>query len=78
MLFGGRLTQQFFIHALVMVESNRMNFFRNNQKQLRIECYQGLLDHVKNSASNISKNFEVKERLGNIFILPATYIQMSL
>lgn len=29
-----------------------MNFFRLNQNSLRIECYQGLLDHVQNSASN--------------------------
>lgn len=57
-----------------MVDSNRMNYFRNNQKQLRIECYQGLMDHIFQSASNISKNFEQKERLGNLFILPATYI----
>ena len=37
LLYAGKLTQQFFIHALVMVENNRMNFFRNNQKQSRIE-----------------------------------------
>ena len=57
-----------------MVESNRMNFFRQNQPQLRVECYQGLYDHVFNSASKITQNFEKKERLGNLFILPATYI----
>lgn len=57
LLFGGKLTQQYFLQALIMVESNRMNFFRNNQKQLRIECYQGLYDHVFNSASNNSQNF---------------------
>ena len=74
LLYSGRLTQQYFLHAYVMMESNRMNFFRNNQKILRVECYQGLLDHVMNNASNISNNFVNKERLGNIFILPATYI----
>ena len=30
-LFGGRLTQQYFLHAYVMIESNRMNYFRNHQ-----------------------------------------------
>ena len=60
-----------------MIENNRMNFFRNNQKQLRIECYQGLIDHVKGSASNNSQNLETKERLGNLFILPATYMGSS-
>lgn len=72
-LFSGRLTQQYFLQAYIMVENNRMNYFRQNQKQLRIECYQGLLDHVMRSASNISNNFE-KERIGNLFILPSTYI----
>ena len=57
-----------------MVENNRMNYFKSHQKELRIECYQGLLDHVKCSASNVSSNFEKKERLGNLFILPSTYI----
>ena len=73
-LFGGRLTQQYFLHAYVMIESNRMNYFRNHQDKLRVACYQGLLDHVKCSATNVSKNFETKERLGNLFILPSTYI----
>ena len=74
LLYGGRLTQQFFIHAYIIIESNRMNYLRNHQKELRIECYQGLLDYVLNSASNNSNNFEKKERLGNLFILPSTYI----
>ena len=50
LLFGGRLTQQYFLHAYVMIESNRMNYFRNHQDKLRVACYQGLLDHVKCSA----------------------------
>lgn len=74
LLYAGRLTQQFFIHAYVMIENNRLNYLRNNQNTLRIECYQGLLDAVVNSASNISNNFEKKEKVGNLFILPSTYI----
>ena len=73
LLFGGRLTQQLFLHAYLMVENNRINYFQQHQKDFRVECYQGLLDHVINSASNVSQNFEKKERLGNLFILPATY-----
>ena len=74
LLYSGRLTQQFFLHAYIIVENNRMNYFRSDQKNLRVECYQGLLDHVMNSAANISSNFKSKEKLGNLFILPATYI----
>ena len=55
-----------------MVDNNRMNFFRNNQKQLRAECYQGIYDHVKGNASTASKN--VKEILGILFIFPSTHI----
>ena len=44
-----------------MVENNRMNFFRNQQEKIRIECYQGLYDYVFNSGSNISQNFEKKK-----------------
>ena len=51
-----------------------MDYFRQNQGKLRVACYQGLLDHVGKNASNKSKNFENKERLGHLFILPSTHI----
>lgn len=70
LLYGGRLTQQYFLHAYVRIESNRMNFFKKNQKKLRVACYQGLYDHVYGAASNNSE----KVRLGNISVLPSTYI----
>lgn len=73
-LMSGRLSQQYVIHAFLRVEYNRLNFLRHNQDQLRIECYQGLYDHVQNSKNNISTNFINKEKVGNIFILPSTYI----
>lgn len=70
LLYAGRLTQQYFLHAYILVESNRMNFFRAKQSQLRIECYQGLLDHINASAANRTSNL----KLGDLFILPSTYI----
>lgn len=73
LLIAGRLTQQFFIHAYVIVENNRMNFFRLNQNKLRIESYQGLVDHISNSASNDPQNY-TKNKVGNLHILPSTYI----
>ena len=36
-LYSGRLTQGFFIHAMLMIDNNRMNFFRHNQQKLRME-----------------------------------------
>lgn len=50
------------------VESTDIKFFRTHQKQLRIEPYQGICDHVHGNASNKSENV----RLGNVFILPST------
>jgi hypothetical protein len=72
LLYGGRLTQQFFINAYMIIETNRLNWLRYDQDALRISSYQGLLDHIKNSAANDSSNYKTKERLGNLFILPST------
>ena len=73
-LFCGRLTQQYVIQAYIIIESNRLNFYRYNQKKIRIECYQGIVDHVARSAFNNSNNFNQLERLGNVFVLPSTYL----
>ena len=67
------MTQQYVIQAYIIIENDRLDFFRYNQHKLRIACYQGLLDHVNKYASNKSSNFTNKERIGNIFVLPSTY-----
>lgn len=51
-----------------------MNYFIQNQNKLRIECYQGLVDHVSRSALNNPQNLQNHARLGNIFVLPSTFI----
>ena len=51
-LYAGRLTQQYLIHAYIVVESNRMNYFRQNQNCLRRECYDGLYNAIFGSAAN--------------------------
>ena len=73
--FCGRLTQQYVIQAYIIIESNRLNFYRYNQKKLRIEGNQGIvIDHVARSAFNNSNNFNELERLGNVFVLPSIYL----
>ena len=62
-LFCGRLIQQYVIQAYIIIETNRLNFYRYNQKKLRIECYQGIVDHVARSAFNNSNNFNELEFL---------------
>ncbi|CAF2777345.1 unnamed protein product [Rotaria sp. Silwood2] len=45
-----------------------MTYIRNNQKTLRVESYKGLLDHVNNIGRDNTA------RVGNIFILPSTFV----
>ena len=73
-MFCGRLTQQYVIQAYIIIESNRLNFYRYNQEKLRIECYQGIVNHVARRSFNNSNNFNELECLGNVFVLPSTYL----
>lgn len=43
-LSAGKLTQQYIIDAYVKLEANRLNYIRQNQSQLRVERYRGLMD----------------------------------
>jgi hypothetical protein len=45
-----------------------MTYIRNNQKILRVESYKGLLDYV----NSIGRDNNM--RIGNIFILPSTFV----
>ncbi|XP_046435624.1 uncharacterized protein LOC124187277 [Neodiprion fabricii] len=69
LLRSGRLTQHYVIHAYLTIESQRLLFLRNNQKQLRVECYKGMTDHISNSEANTSD----RTRLGNQMILPSSF-----
>ncbi|KAL7291666.1 hypothetical protein TKK_0014703 [Trichogramma kaykai] len=46
-----------------------MNWFKAKQSELRVECYQGLLDNI-NASANKTSNL----KLGDLFILPSTYV----
>ena len=45
---AGKLFQQYAVHAYVKTESCRLYFIKNNQSQLRVELYSGLMDHLHN------------------------------
>ncbi len=49
-LHGGKLTQQWIVDSHLQVEANNLNFVKNNQSKLRVEEYQGLMDHISNAA----------------------------
>ncbi|CAB4491168.1 unnamed protein product [Rhizophagus irregularis] len=61
----GRLYQQYIVDQYAKIEQNRLNYLRENQSTLRIECYQGTVDaiHAGDSANNI----------GQHIILPSTF-----
>ena len=70
LLNAGRLTQQHIINCYIMIELQRLDFIRHNQRALRMECYQGIVDHVENNILNEANIVH----LGTAVILPATYI----
>ena len=46
--YGRKLFQQYVVDAWVRTEANRLNWQRQNQKQLRADLYFGLMDHLEN------------------------------
>ena len=67
-LLGRRLFQQWIVDSYVKVERDRIEFIRNNKKQLRIESYQGLIDHLNNSANDMNG------QVGKMIVLPSTFV----
>lgn len=65
---SGKLFQQYIVHAYCTVETNRLQYLRDRQKDLRVECYQGLIDHLNDAAAD--RNL----RPGNLMILPSTFV----
>ena len=51
------------------VESNRLNYFRTHQNNLRSELCFGLMDHLENELMDPNIRY-----LGRPFILPSTFI----
>ncbi|EEC75756.1 hypothetical protein OsI_12651 [Oryza sativa Indica Group] len=53
-LHGGRLFQQFAVDMYIKVESSRLDYVRNNQKEIRADLYQGLMDSIQAGESRAS------------------------
>jgi hypothetical protein len=45
-LHGKRLFQQFAVDTYIKIESNRLEYIRKHQTQLRVDLYQGLWDSL--------------------------------
>jgi hypothetical protein len=65
--YGGKLFQQYVVDSYLRVESNNLNYIRQKQSQLRVDSYQGLMDHMQTQAHNEGK------QLGTIVILPSSF-----
>ncbi|XP_074603972.1 uncharacterized protein LOC141857378 [Brevipalpus obovatus] len=61
-----KLFHQFIVDSYLKVEGDRLDFIRNNQSQLRVEFYQGLVDYVSARENN-------NERIGRRMYLPSTF-----
>ncbi|XP_057456739.1 uncharacterized protein LOC130747739 isoform X2 [Lotus japonicus] len=68
LLRARRLFQQFIVDAYTMMESDRLSYIRNHQKELRVDKYSSLqtsqVDHTQNQGSNRGKRI----------ILPSTFV----
>ena len=66
-LRGGLLFQQLLVDAAAKIEGEKCHWVRTHQDHLRVNAYQGLMDHVRNRAE--LQNVGV----GRVVILPATF-----
>ncbi|KAK7089794.1 hypothetical protein V1264_024238 [Littorina saxatilis] len=67
LFYGSKLFQQYIVDAYIRVETGRMNFIRNQQNHLRVEMYQGLMDHIHSQAHENNLN------PGKLVILPSSF-----
>ncbi|KAJ8885702.1 hypothetical protein PR048_011900 [Dryococelus australis] len=63
--YSGKLFQQYVVDSYCKAEAIRLWYIRDNQAKLRVEEYQGLLDHLIHQAA------DVHERVGKLVILPS-------
>ena len=65
--YGGKLFQQYVVDAYLRVEANNLNYIKQNQTKLRVDSYQGLMDHLQTRAENEDKD------PGKMVILPSSF-----
>ena len=61
------LLQQYLVDAFTKIEGNELSYIRTHQQQLRVESYQGLMDHIERRAQADDVN------VGRIVILPSSF-----
>ncbi|KAL4564581.1 hypothetical protein LXL04_028645 [Taraxacum kok-saghyz] len=66
-LLGGRLLQQFVVDMYIKIETSRLLYYRLNQKKIRSELYQGIVDCV--NAGDVEPS-----KVGQRVVLAASFI----
>ncbi|XP_022872070.1 uncharacterized protein LOC111391153 [Olea europaea var. sylvestris] len=66
LLHFGRLFQQYVVDMYVKIETSRLDYFHSNQKQIRAELYQGIIDSIHNGET---KGYKI----GKKFVLPQSF-----
>ena len=61
------LFQQYLVDAFTKIEGNELTYIRTHQSELRVESYQGLMDHIGRRAQAEDVN------IGHIVILPSSF-----
>jgi hypothetical protein len=62
-----KLLKQIILDFYIKIESNNLNYYRTQQKQMRREFFAGLMDHVRLHANR------VMAEVGRVIILPSTF-----
>ncbi|XP_022841842.1 uncharacterized protein LOC111365519 [Olea europaea var. sylvestris] len=66
LLHSDRLFQQYVVNMYVKIETSRLDYFRSNQKQIRAELYQSIVDSIHNGEKRGYK-------IGKKFVLPHSF-----
>ncbi|KAL6645873.1 hypothetical protein ACP70R_017481 [Stipagrostis hirtigluma subsp. patula] len=67
MLYGKRLFQQYVVDMYIKVESSRLDYFRDHQKEIRADLYQGVVDSLQAGETRAAA-------IGKRTILPTSFI----
>eukprot|EP00794_Sanderia_malayensis_P002727 gene2727-biopygen2251 len=74
------LFQQYLVDAYTKIERNNLNWIMKNQQQLRVDSYQGLMDHLNRQAGEemqmanaLNPNQPVDIQVGRVVILPSSF-----
>lgn len=68
LFYAEKLFHEYCVLAYVRIESQRLLFLRMNQKQLRADNHNNLMDSLYNN------DREMGQGIGKMIILPSTYV----